>query len=85
MPMYEYICNNCGYENEIIQKYSEARLSTCPQCNKDTFIRKTSLPSFHLKGGGWYKDGYTVGSGTSKASSKKEATATSPGSASSGG
>ena len=31
----------------------------CPECEKETMKRKIGLSSFQLKGGGWYKDGYT--------------------------
>ena len=58
MPIYEYICENCGNELEIIQKISDNPLKHCPSCESDGLKKKTSMSAFHLKGGGWYKDGY---------------------------
>lgn len=58
MPIYEYICEECQEELEIIQKISEEPLSKCPSCHKNSLKKKTSMSAFHLKGGGWYKDGY---------------------------
>ncbi len=58
MPIYEYQCENCGNELEIIQKISDEPLKYCPSCESDGLKKKTSMSAFHLKGGGWYKDGY---------------------------
>jgi len=59
MPIYEYICNQCDEELEVIRKISESSLKECPRCHEDTLVKKTSMSAFHLKGGGWYKDGYS--------------------------
>ncbi len=65
MPIYEYICDNCGEELEMIQKITEDPLKDCPSCNEATLKKKTSMSAFHLKGGGWYKDGYGASNGKS--------------------
>jgi len=58
MPIYEYICDDCKKVTEAMQKITEAPLTTCPQCSGN--LRKlVSNTSFVLKGGGWYKDGYS--------------------------
>ena len=62
MPIYEYKCENCGYEFEEMLHFSEREdpLNTpCsfPTCGGKVHL-KMSLGSFHLKGSGWYKDGY---------------------------
>ena len=59
MPIYEYICTSCGYEFEEVQKFSDPSLEGCPDCGKNKAERQVSMSSFHLKGGGWYKDGYS--------------------------
>ena len=59
MPIYEYLCKSCGYEFEEVQKFSEPSLEECPNCGKNSSQRQVSMSSFHLKGGGWYKDGYS--------------------------
>ena len=58
MPIYEYVCEQCGESIEIIQKISEEPTSQCPSCYNHTLRKKTSISAFHLKGSGWYKDGY---------------------------
>ncbi|MBI5143272.1 MAG: zinc ribbon domain-containing protein [Nitrospirae bacterium] len=68
MPIYEYICDNCGVKSEVIQKISDAPLEACPKCSGK--VRKAmSNTSFVLKGGGWYKDGYSSTSGGGASSS----------------
>ena len=62
MPIYEYKCENCGYEFEEMLHFSEREdpLNTpCsfPTCGRKVHL-KMSLGSFHLKGDGWAKDGY---------------------------
>ena len=59
MPIYEYLCTSCGYEFEEVQKFSDPSLEECPDCEKNSAERQVSVSSFHLKGGGWYKDGYS--------------------------
>jgi putative FmdB family regulatory protein len=72
MPIYEYICTSCNAEQEVIQKVSAAPLKNCPQCQKDSLVKKTSMSAFHLKGGGWYKDGYAeAGAKTTAKENKK--------------
>ncbi|MDO8527202.1 MAG: zinc ribbon domain-containing protein [Deltaproteobacteria bacterium] len=69
MPIYEYHCTACKKDHEIIQKMNDAPLKICPACGEKV-ERKMSLGGFQLKGGGWYKDGYT--SSSSKGTSKPE-------------
>ena len=59
MPIYEYLCKSCGYKFEEVQKFSDLSLEECPDCGKNSAQRQVSMSSFHLKGGGWYKDGYS--------------------------
>lgn len=54
MPIYEYECAKCGHTLEAIQKVSEAALTRCPACRKNSLRKRVSAPAFHLKGGGWY-------------------------------
>jgi len=59
MPLYEYICHSCGHEFDEIQKFSDNPITKCPKCSKNKIVKKVSLTAFHLKGEGWYKDGYS--------------------------
>ena len=73
MPIYEYKCEDCGHEFEEMLHFSERDDPLNTQCSMRMFDRnhepqcfdckgklrlKMSMSSFHLKGGGWYKDGY---------------------------
>ena len=69
MPIYEYGCSSCGHQFEEIQKVSDAPLTECPKCGADQLRKLISAPSFHLKGGGWYKDHYGLKSGGSSGGS----------------
>ena len=75
MPIYEYVCQSCGKEFEEMQRFSDAPLEQCLCEEKAPVQRKVSKSAFHLKGGGWYKDGYDSAkpeiSGDSGSESKK--------------
>jgi len=58
MPVYEYACAECGRHFEELQKVSDKPLKKCKICG-GTLQRLISQTSFSLKGGGWYKDGYS--------------------------
>lgn len=55
MPIYEYACNACGHELELLQGFREEPITTCPACHLDELKRKISAAAFHLKGTGWYE------------------------------
>ena len=57
MPMYAYRCARCGAEEEHIERFSDPPKATCDACG-GPLARQLTPTAFHLKGGGWYKDGY---------------------------
>ena len=57
MPIYAYRCQSCGTDAEYIQKFSDPPMTVCERC-EGTLERAVTAAAFHLKGGGWYKDGY---------------------------
>jgi putative FmdB family regulatory protein len=61
MPIYEYQCQSCGVETEVIQKLSDAPLVVCPQCGEAALKKKVSAAAFRLKGGGWYETDFKTG------------------------
>jgi putative FmdB family regulatory protein len=54
MPIYEYRCSSCGKQDDVIQKMSDAPLTTCPECGKETYAKQISSAGFQLKGDGYY-------------------------------
>jgi putative FmdB family regulatory protein len=54
MPIYEYRCKDCGFQNEYLQRMSDAPLTDCPECGKPSFSKMVSAAGFQLKGSGWY-------------------------------
>jgi len=61
MPIYEYQCQSCGRETEVIQKLSDDPLVVCPQCGEAALKKKVSAAAFRLKGGGWYETDFKTG------------------------
>ena len=55
MPIYEYVCDDCGHELEALQGMSDAMLTDCPDCGHAALRRKISAAAFRLKGSGWYE------------------------------
>jgi putative FmdB family regulatory protein len=68
MPTYEYRCSDCTNSFEIVQKFSEAALTECPEC--DGQLRKVfSAVGVVFKGSGFYAtDNRTKGSSSAAAS-----------------
>jgi putative FmdB family regulatory protein len=57
MPIYEYRCDRCSGEFEVIQKFSDPPLRSCAKCG-GKLEKLLSRSGFSLKGAGWYADGY---------------------------
>jgi len=79
MPIYEYVCNECGHQLEALQKMNDAPLLECPACEKKALKKKISAPGFRLSGSGWYETDFksnnqknlSKGDSTEKDSSSK--------------
>ena len=63
MPIYEYVCEKCDKQMEVIQKITEAPLTVCPECT-GRLRKMVSNTSFVLKGTGWYATDYASGKGS---------------------
>jgi putative FmdB family regulatory protein len=57
MPIYEYECQKCKKQHEIMQKITETPCSKCPSCG-GKLKKLISNTSFVLKGTGWYATDY---------------------------
>jgi len=54
MPLYEYRCSSCGHQQEFLQKWSDAPITVCTSCGKESFQKMLTAAGFQLKGSGWY-------------------------------
>jgi putative FmdB family regulatory protein len=57
MPIYEYICEQCGETLETLQRFGDPPPPECPKCG-GTLRKKVSAPAFQFKGSGWYVTDY---------------------------
>jgi putative FmdB family regulatory protein len=62
MPIYAYRCSSCDCQKDVMQKMSDAPLSTCPECGKETFVKQLTAAGFQLKGSGYYATDFKNGS-----------------------
>ena len=44
-----------------MRKISEPNVTVCPECQKETFAKQVSAPSFQLSGTGWYATDFKNG------------------------
>ena len=61
MPIYEYRCNDCGFQKEYLQKFSDPAHTHCPSCGQESFAKLLSAAGFLLKGSGWYATDFRGG------------------------
>ena len=54
MPLYEYRCQSCQHQFEVIQKFSDPPIGKCPSCGEGAVVKLFSSPAFQFKGSGWY-------------------------------
>jgi putative FmdB family regulatory protein len=71
MPIYDYLCSNCGQKTEFIHGIDAPAPRYCPACGAEGTLRKTfATPAVHFKGSGWAKKDRSSSSGSlSKAGS----------------
>ena len=52
MPIYDYVCTNCGHEMEVIHPVQGHGPAACPKCGGH--MRKAIVAAaVHFKGSGW--------------------------------
>jgi putative FmdB family regulatory protein len=61
MPLYEYRCDACGGQFEVMQKFADQPLTIHEACG-GTVHRLLSAPALQFKGSGWYVNDYAKGS-----------------------
>ncbi|MEV4078078.1 FmdB family zinc ribbon protein [Nonomuraea fuscirosea] len=66
MPTYQYACNDCGEQLEVVQKFTDDALTVCPSCQGN--LRKVfSAVGIVFKGSGFYRTDNRSSSGSSSA------------------
>lgn len=76
MPTYQYACNDCGEQLEVVQKFSDDALTVCPGCEGN--LRKVfSAVGIVFKGSGFYKTDNRSSSSTSSSATPSSAPANS--------
>ena len=72
MPIYEYVCDQCGHHLEALQKIAEEPLIYCPECGEAALRKQVSAAAFRLKGTGWYETDFKDGGKEKKKESGKD-------------
>ena len=70
MPTYEYRCDSCGQEFELIQRITDPPAETCSRCG-GSVQRLIGATNFILKGNGWHKTDYAASPASDSASESK--------------
>ena len=73
MPFYEYQCQNCNYETEVMQSINADPLTKCPECGAEALRRKIFPAGMIFKGDGFYSTEYRGSDYKAAAKSEKEA------------
>ncbi len=71
MPLYEYKCEQCGQSYDRIERASEPKDGTCPECGAVAH-RLIGNPALQFKGSGWYVNDYGKGNGNGSRPTEKE-------------
>lgn len=81
MPTYVYACKACGHGFEKQQSFTDAALTTCPECGGS--LRKVfNSVGVTFKGSGFYRTDSRGPSSSSSSSASTSASSKAPGSAS---
>ncbi len=73
MPIYEYRCDSCGHDLEVLQRMSDEPMRDCPECKEPALRKLVSAAGFRLKGTGWYATDFKNGAKPAKSSTDGEA------------
>ncbi len=77
VPLYEYQCKKCQHRFELLQRFSDPQVTTCPRCGGEV-QQIISPPAVQFKGSGWYVTDYArkssapASNGSKKSESKSE-------------
>jgi len=54
MPIYEFVCYDCGANYEKRVSFTQTTTPPCDACESSNVQRQMSAPAIHFKGSGWY-------------------------------
>jgi putative FmdB family regulatory protein len=74
MPIYEYRCEKCQSQFDLLQKITDEPIKECPECGGPV-SKLVSSTSFILKGSGWYVTDYGKGNGSKNGNGRKTGSA----------
>ncbi len=57
MPIYEYRCNDCGRQFEVVQRMTDDPVTVCEACG-GAVSRVLYAPAIHFKGSGFHNTDY---------------------------
>lgn len=72
MPVYVYHCEECGFQFEQQQKFSDKPLKRCPECGKDSLHKVYTPVGVIYKGSGFYSTDHRSSSGANYSSKAKK-------------
>jgi putative FmdB family regulatory protein len=79
VPIYDYVCSNCGRLTEVVHGIHDGGPKFCPECGAEgTMTKAFAPPAIVFKGSGWAKKDRSTPPKT--ASPKKDDAAAKPGS-----
>ena len=84
MPIYEYQCQVCNTQLEVLRKISAPPLVECPKCGESALRKKVSAAAFRLKGAGWYETDFKTSGKKNLASGSDDSASSDSGGKSSG-
>ena len=83
MPTYEYRCDNCAKNFDVVQSFTDDPLTECPTCGSP--VRKVfGSVGIVFKGSGFYKTDSRSGGGTASVPSESSSSSTASGDSGSG-
>jgi putative FmdB family regulatory protein len=84
VPFYDYICQKCGHEIEVMHPVHGHGPEACPQCG-GPMKKALVAPAVHFKGSGWARKEKTSKPSRSAAKSDSESSESGAGSSSGSG
>jgi putative FmdB family regulatory protein len=74
VPIYDYVCGECGHRTEVIHGVHAHGPRFCPSCGAEGTMKKAFVPpTIHYKGSGWAKKDRSATSAPAKRSGASSA------------